>query len=103
MAHSGLQPSDFEAVSQVAAQIPQVISAVLDQGYNVAWSEADVVWLANPFERFFKWHDLVGAYDSAGMPETGGVSPAGWLLAPHARLSCSPWSLAGSQVWVHLT
>ena len=71
----------------MTAQIPQIISAILEQGYNVAWSEADVVWLANPFERFFKWHDLVGVYDSAGMPEIGGLSPPGETRAVYLATS----------------
>ena len=73
---------------QVTSQIPQVISAVLEQGYNVAWSEADVAWLVNPFERFFKWHDLVGVYDAGGMPETGGLSPPGQPSAVHLLVLC---------------
>ena len=62
---------------QVTAQIPGIIGAILAQGYNVAWSEADVVWRTNPFEHFFKSHELVAVYESQGMPETGGISRPG--------------------------
>lgn len=68
--------------AQVTAQVPGIIRAILGQGYNVAWSEVDVVWLGNPFERFFKSHELVAVYESEGMPETGGVSPPGICPRP---------------------
>ena len=68
---------------QVTSHIPSITNAILAQGYNVAWSEADVAWLVNPFERFFKSHELVGVYESEGMPETGGISRPGALRRPH--------------------
>ena len=69
---------------QATSQVPGILAAILAQGFNVAWSEADVVWLANPFERFFKSHELVGAYEDDGMPETGAVSRPGGRQAQRA-------------------
>lgn len=41
---------------------PVILKKVLEQGYNAAWSDADVAWTRNPFIMFDKTPDVVLAW-----------------------------------------
>ena len=56
---------------------PKYLRAILDQGFFVAWSDADVAWLGNVFSRFYKRHELVVVFQAEGPPELGALSPPG--------------------------
>ena len=66
-------------IFQVEELHPHYLRAILDQGYNVAWSDADVGWMSNAFTRFYKAHELVAVLEGDGPPELGALSPAGEL------------------------
>ena len=63
---------------------PRYIKALLDQGYNVAWSDADVAWFSNVFTRFSKANEFVSIPNGDGVPDLGYLSPAGEHL--HAMM-----------------
>ena len=50
------------AYTKLVASRPLILKKVLEQGYNTAWSDADVAWLENPFTMFDKAADLVLAW-----------------------------------------
>ena len=67
--------------TQISATKPKILRSILDQGYNAAWSDADVYWLKNPFALFDRSPDLVIAWSNASELLEGGVYPAGELLS----------------------
>jgi hypothetical protein len=48
--------------TKVVHSRPLILRQILEQGYNAAWSDADVAWLRNPFAMFDKSPDLVLAW-----------------------------------------
>lgn len=75
-----MQLRNLVAPVQVVGLQVRYVRAILDQGYNVAWSDADVAWYSNAFTRFYKRHELVAVLEADGAPELGALSSAGALL-----------------------
>ena len=63
--------------TRVVQSKPEVLRAILAQGYNVAWSDADVAWVRNPFTLFDKAPDLVLAWADNSEVTAGGVMQPG--------------------------
>lgn len=56
---------------------PRLIGTMLSQGFRAAWSDADVVWLRNPFTMFDKSADLVLAWADNSHVTGGVILPPG--------------------------
>lgn len=56
---------------------PLVLWQILEQGYNVAWSDADVAWLRNPFAMFDMSPDLVLAWANNSQVSPGAMFEPG--------------------------
>lgn len=61
---SYLQVSQFAekstaAYTKVVISRPLVLRKIMEQGYNVAWSDADIAWIRNPFTMLDKSEDVV--------------------------------------------
>ena len=85
-----VQASQFEekgtaGYTKVVVSKPLVLKKVLEQGYNAAWSDADIAWMRNPFTLFDKSADvIVAAADNSQVSEGGlykGGKFAGKILA----------------------
>ena len=77
---------------------------ILDQGYNVAWSDADAYWLRNPFTLFDRSPDLVVAWSNASELLEGGTYPAGELLGKlRMHLAMCGWAYHHGNGWGYLS
>ena len=52
-----------EGFYEICKQRPHMIQSILNQGYNVLYSDTDLVWLKNPFEKVPDDVDYVGMTD----------------------------------------
>ena len=91
---SGFATRNTSEYTKVVATKPKVMRHILDQGYNVAWSDADAYWLRNPFTLFDRSPDLVVAWSNASELLEGGAYPAGELLGKLC-MSINSHSVAG--------
>lgn len=75
--------------TKVVQSKPEVLRAILAQGYNVAWSDADIAWIRNPFTLFSKEPDLVLAWADNSKITPGSVMQPGEFPGMLLPLLCS--------------
>ena len=63
--------------TRVVQSRPRILHAILTQGYKAAWSDADIVWLRNPFTMFDKTPDLVLAWADNSVVSPPGIFKPG--------------------------